>query len=146
MKKTTYLVLFQKYDQFWNFFLKSFHYKLLIPEQSLDIIMFWIFDKNKRRSWNRQLYNISTPLTSTVVTITIVFTTKGDFFSSESRPFTLTVQKQFVTPSGDGGCSFRWSVPFLTKIRKKYRKILYKRLKNIRVENNLPLCVDLGTH
>ena len=92
------------------------------------------------------LHYISTPLTSTVVTITIVFTTKGDFFSSESRPFTLTVQKQFVTPSGDGGCSFRWSVPFLTKIRKKYRKILYKRLKNIRVENSLPLCVDLGTH
>ena len=92
------------------------------------------------------LYNISTPLTSTVVTIIIVFTTKGDFFSSESRPFTLTVQKQFVTPSGDGGCSFRWSVPFLTKIRKKYKKILDKRLKNIRVESNLPLCVDLGTH
>ena len=110
------------------------------------VLNFW--QKDKRRSWNRQLYNISTPLTSTVVTITIVgiHYKRRFFFSSESRPFTLTVQKQFVTPSGDGGCSFRWSVPFLTKIRKKYRKILYKRLKNIRVENSLPLCVDLGTH
>ena len=68
------------------------------------------------------MFWISTPLTSTVVTITIVgiHYKRRFFFSSEIRPFTLTVQKQFVTPSGDGGCSFRWSVPFLTKIRKKY--------------------------